>query len=115
ELLEDGVVGRHARKIRRVYQARRDVLAEGLAATFPGARFTVPSGGMSIWVRWKDGASSERWAERARRFGVGFYPGGLFAFDGRATEPAARLGFSSLNEAELREALSRLAVAHRAR
>ena len=113
ELLEDGLLGRHARKMRRVYQSRRDALAEGLAEAFPQARFTVPSGGMSLWVRWNEDVSAERWAARAHAFGVGFYPGGLFAFDGRPREPAARLGFSSLSEKELREALARLAASAR--
>jgi GntR family transcriptional regulator/MocR family aminotransferase len=39
-----------------------------------------------------------------------FHPGRRFAFDGRA-RPFLRLGFASLDERELREAVRRLAAA----
>ena len=101
ELIDDGVLVRHARKLRRVYRARRDVLAAALREDFPDAQFTVPSGGMSIWVRWGGRIPAEG--------STSFYGGEQFAFAAPG-EPAARLGFSSLDERELREALRRLAA-----
>jgi GntR family transcriptional regulator / MocR family aminotransferase len=99
ELLEDGVIARHARKLRRIYRARRDVLADALRRHFPAARFTVPSGGMSIWVSWGGTAPAGD-----------FFGAEQFWFGGEPGSAAARLGFSSLDEPELREAVRRLAT-----
>jgi DNA-binding transcriptional MocR family regulator len=106
ELIEDGVLARHVRKLRRVYRGRRDALAASLRAHFPDAHFTVPAGGMSIWVRWG--------ARIPQGDAIRFYDADQFAFGG-PTEPAARLGFSSLDERELREAVRRLAATVSAR
>lgn len=108
ELMEDGLLQRHARKMRRVYQARRDVLVEALRSQLGGAvAFELPPGGMSLWLRAAPGLDVELWAQRALARGVVLYPGGRFDFRRRSL-PNFRLGFTSLNEAELREAVQRM-------
>jgi GntR family transcriptional regulator/MocR family aminotransferase len=111
ELLEDGELERHARRARKVYQARRDVFVEALRRELGGAlALEVPAGGLALWAPVAPGLSVERWAERAKALGVWVHTGRRFALDGRA--PAAlRLGFASLPEAELCEAVRRLARA----
>jgi GntR family transcriptional regulator/MocR family aminotransferase len=111
ELIEDGELQRHAWRMRRIYQARRDVLVASLRRHLPGVvSFVVPSGGLAVWVRVAPGLDVERWAARARERGVVFQPGRLFAFDGKKT-PTARLGFARLDEGEIEEAVRRLAAA----
>jgi GntR family transcriptional regulator/MocR family aminotransferase len=110
ELVEDGEVQRHVRRVRRRYQARRDALAESLARTLPDLAFAVPAGGVAFWVRSDDGADVDEWARRALERGVFFSPGGWFAFDGRP-RPFLRLGFACLTETEIAEAVRRLAQA----
>lgn len=110
ELMEDGVVQRHARKARRVYRARRDVLVraleDGLGDTLS---FRVPSGGMALWARAR-GVDVDAWAGRAARAGLILHSAKRFAFDGRP-RPYVRLGYASLDERELGEAVRRLRVA----
>lgn len=107
ELLEDGVVQRHARKARRIYQARRDHLLEALRRhTGDCLSIRVPTGGMALWAR-TQGIDADAWAKRALSHGVVVLPARRFAFDGRA-RPFLRLGFASLNERELSEAARRL-------
>lgn len=114
-LIEDGLLSRHARKMRRVYEARRNALAEALRAELGGAaELAVPAGGMSLWVSFPEGVDAEVAARAAPRHGVGFYPGARFSFRGGEAR-AARLGFASLDEGELREATRRLCAALRAR
>jgi GntR family transcriptional regulator/MocR family aminotransferase len=109
ELLEDGLLQRHARKMRRVYQARREVLALALRRHAGGSvAFDLPAGGMSLWLRVDPSIDTEAWAERAERAGVGFTTGRAFDFAGRR-RPNLRLGFSALDERELEEAVRRLA------
>lgn len=107
-LLEDGVVQRHARRARRVYQARRDVLCDALGRDLPALRFVVPAGGMAVWAR-APGVDTDRWVERALRAGVAIQAGRRFQFDGSPTDHV-RIGFAACDETELREAVRRLAA-----
>jgi GntR family transcriptional regulator/MocR family aminotransferase len=108
ELLEDGEVQRHARRMRRVYAERRDVLGEALRTHLGDAvSFELPSGGMSLWARLDDALPAEALAAEALKRGVGVYIGRRFAFDDAPLQ-ALRLGFGGLEPAALREAARRL-------
>lgn len=111
ELLEEGELQRHVRKMRGVYRARRDFLASRLAARLGGAlRWTVPPGGISLWARVEPPIDLERWLATAAAHGVFVQPGARYTFDGR--EPRAlRLVFARFNEAELGRAIEVLAAA----
>ncbi|HEX9082864.1 MAG TPA: PLP-dependent aminotransferase family protein, partial [Holophagaceae bacterium] len=111
ELLGDGLLQRHARKMRRAYLARRDALAEALRRHLGDAvAFDPPAGGMSLWLEAAPGLDVEAWAERARALDLGLTTGRRFDFLGRPI-PHLRLGFSSLDERELEAAVRRLAQA----
>jgi GntR family transcriptional regulator/MocR family aminotransferase len=109
ELLEDGEVQRHVRRVRRIYRERRDALAELLRSEL-GDRvsFEVPAGGVAFWVRSIPDLDVLEWARRALAAGVFFSPGAWFAFDQRPL-PFLRLGFACLTVEEIAEAVRRLA------
>lgn len=111
ELLGDGEIERHVRKMRGVYRARRDALVGALERHLRG-RFEpeVPAGGMALWGRVPAETDIEGWQERALERGVLFLTARAFTFDGRSL-PHARLGFAALSESELEEAVRRLAAA----
>jgi GntR family transcriptional regulator/MocR family aminotransferase len=111
ELLADGVIDRHVKRVRRIYRARRDTLAATLQDQLPDAvRFALPPGGMALWVDVARGLDVDAWAARCLRAGVHFLTARAFAFDGRP-RPAARLGYAYLTEPELREAVARMRAA----
>jgi GntR family transcriptional regulator/MocR family aminotransferase len=113
ELLEDGDVQRHARRARRIYEGRRDALAEAIREHLGDTlSFELPSGGMALWARVDAEVDPDAWSERALAKKVAFYPGRRFAFDGRK-RPFVRLGFAALDDDELREAVKRMAAALR--
>jgi GntR family transcriptional regulator/MocR family aminotransferase len=109
ELLEEGEVQRHVRRARRVYAQRRHVLLAALDRHF-GRRLRVrtPAGGVAVWAKAVPAVDVERWAQAALAGGVHFQPARRFALDGRA-RPFLRLGYACLNEAEIEEAVRRLA------
>jgi GntR family transcriptional regulator/MocR family aminotransferase len=111
ELLEDGEVQRHARRVRRIYQRRRDVLC-GLLSRHLGSAlsFQVPAGGTALWAQAERGIDVERWRERASAAGVVVESGASFAFCGEPA-PFLRLGFAPCDERELALAVRRLARA----
>lgn len=104
ELIEDGEVMRHVRRMRGIYEARRDVLVAALKREL-GERvsFDVPQGGMALWVR-VHGLTPERWVESADRRGVRFRAGSELCIDRRKL-PYVRMGFTRLDERELKRAV----------
>jgi GntR family transcriptional regulator/MocR family aminotransferase len=112
ELIEDGTVMRHVRRMRRVYCDRRDRLVALLqSALGDRVEITRPSGGMALWVRVRLPPSKVvTWEERALGQGVAFVAGERLAFDHRPI-PFARIGFAPLDEREASEAVARLARA----
>ncbi|WP_241649244.1 MocR-like pyridoxine biosynthesis transcription factor PdxR [Paenirhodobacter populi] len=109
ELILDGTLKRHARKARRIYQLRRDNAALLLTQHFSTvADFTLPAGGLAIWLRLKAGLSAESWAMNATHLGLSVLPGLRFTLDAARPPEAFRLGFASLDEAELARAIALL-------
>ena len=112
ELVEDGEVQRHVRRVRRRYQARRDALADCLRRDLPGRRLLRRARGrrrlLGADPRRNRLSTSGRDAPSQR--GVFFSPGRWFAFDERPL-PFLRLGFACLTEDEIAEAVRRLALA----
>jgi len=110
-LIEAGELQRHVARVRRVYANRREILATSLRRELgDGVEFTVPPGGMALWVHLRMPVDVEAWARRSLRHGVSWYTGRRYAFDGRP-QPFARFSFAWLNERELPEAVRRMAAA----
>jgi GntR family transcriptional regulator/MocR family aminotransferase len=109
ELIEDDELGRHTRKMRRIYHARRDALASALREHL-GDRlvFHIPTGGIALWAEVAPPLDVDRWCKRAFDLGVVFQPGGAFCLAPRRLA-AARFGYGASTEAELRTAVRRLA------
>ncbi len=111
ELLEDGLVQRHVRRMRRVHAERREVLATELRrALGSSVRFELPGGGMALWLDVDPAIDVDAWVTRARAQGVRFAPGSAFDFEARAL-PHARIGFCAHAPARLREGVRRMAAA----
>ena len=108
ELLEDGELSRHARRMRRVYQARREALVASIERCLPGRLRAVPaSGGMALWAE-ATGVDVDAWAERARAQGIVLFTARWFAFD-RRPRPFVRLGFAVRSADETARAIEQLA------
>jgi GntR family transcriptional regulator / MocR family aminotransferase len=109
ELLEDGEVARHVRRVRREYHQRRDVLVSALRRHLGGAlTFQIPAGGLALWAQAAPGIDVLRWQRRTQQAGVHFQIAREFTFDGSAP-PFLRLGFAHCNATELQTAVRRLA------
>lgn len=109
ELLDEGLLQRHVRRMRRVYQSRRDVLADALHTHLKDrVEFTLPPGGLGFWLHAH--TDVEAWSERAEERGAGLTPGRQFMLDGKP-RPCARAGYALLNDKELVDAVRRLEAA----
>jgi GntR family transcriptional regulator / MocR family aminotransferase len=111
EMLEEGEVQRHVRRVRRVYGTRRDLLVTLLRQAFgDDVEFTIPGGGVALWIHARGAVDVDAWARAAIDRGVAFQTARSFSSDGRR-RPFARLGFACLDGNELREAVGRLRLA----
>ena len=111
ELFEDGELLRHARRTRRLYGTRRDALAASLRRHLGSALdFRLPEGGMALWARADPGIDVPAWSDAGERAGVHFQGARAYDYFGRE-QPFLRLGFSYHDEAELDEAVQRMARA----
>src|SRR5262249_60688477 len=84
QLLEEGEIQRHIRRVRREYRARRDTLVEELNERLGNIlTFDVPAGGIALWVRANDGYNVDKWASAARQHGAIVVTAAAFTFNGR--------------------------------
>jgi GntR family transcriptional regulator/MocR family aminotransferase len=122
ELIEDGEVARHARRMRRVYHARRDAMVASLTRHLGSAlSFDVPAGGMALWAEASPEIDTLAWLTRAASHGVAFSLGSSYIAaelglrKARQYQQFLRLGFARYDERELETAVQRMARALRAR
>jgi GntR family transcriptional regulator/MocR family aminotransferase len=111
ELLEEGEIQRHIRRVRREYRVRRDTLVAALRDHLGNrVTFDIPAGGIALWVKAKKGLDVDQWASAAKDRGAVVVTAAAFTLDGRP-RPFMRLGFASLDGSELQEGVRRLAAA----
>ncbi|MGF6928211.1 GntR family transcriptional regulator/MocR family aminotransferase [Chitinophaga sp. W2I13] len=100
-LLADGTIERHLKKSNKIYKERRDLLCHLLSTKLGDAvKFTVPSGGMAIWLRFSKKYPLKKIAAKAAELGLHMTSGGQYHY-GAASQNALRFGFASLNNKEI--------------
>ena len=113
-LLSDFDFEAHLERLRSTYRRRRDAMLEALAFHLPaGCAFSEPAGGMFVWVELPEGTDGLELLERTMaEHGLAFVPAAAFADPGDRAAPrnAARLSYSTLEPAALREAVAKFAA-----
>ncbi len=108
ELMEDGELQRHVRRMRRIYQVRRDALVAALERYLPGVLVAAPPpGGMAVWAR-AHGVDVDGWAVRAAEQGQVIWTARHFSLEA-CSEPCVRLGFAARTPDETAREIERLA------
>jgi GntR family transcriptional regulator/MocR family aminotransferase len=113
ELMVTGALKSHTRKVLRIYAQRRELLASLLSERLSAdAEFTLPLGGLAVWVNFAQQIDVAALAAAALRLGLEITPGQRFATNGMVTN-GARLGFAGLDDQEMKRAVETLADAVR--
>jgi len=108
--IEKGFMRKHIRKIIDLYRPRRDAMLDALKNHMPDSvRWTVPEGGMFIWVRFDDGVDTDALFQRAIEQKVAFIPGSKFYPEGTQKTNEMRLNFSYSSVDQIHEGIKRLA------
>ena len=109
--IQQGLMRSHIKKIIDLYRPRRDAMLEALAHQMPASvSWTVPEGGMFIWVRFEDGIDTDALFERAIEQKVAFIPGSKFYPEGTRKTNEMRLNFSYSTNEQIHEGIRRLAT-----
>jgi DNA-binding transcriptional MocR family regulator len=113
ELLASRDYERHVRRVRKVYAARLRALDAALAAELPpGAAWSLPAGGSSLWLRLPPQADPDAVWAGMHEAGVAAARGDLFHFDGSGRDCLA-LGVGRCPEEQIEAGIARLAGAVR--
>ncbi|MGB3122411.1 MAG: PLP-dependent aminotransferase family protein [Pseudomonas sp.] len=109
DLINQGELKKHLRRVSKEYLARKEVLQSCLHSAF-GDRIQVrePEGGLALWVRFQDETDIDQLLAAAQGQGVVVRSARQFS-PLNVPENALRLGFASLDRDEIREATLRLA------
>lgn len=103
----------HLASLRELYRTHALALIDALRREFGDRVVIAPvEGGLFAWVTFTDGTDTDALLARAIDHGVAFVPGSAFSAQPRHRH-SARLCFASLPPSGLREAVARLAEAHR--
>jgi 2-aminoadipate transaminase len=108
--IQQGYMRKHISKIIELYRPRRDAMLEALEAHMPeDVRWTVPEGGMFIWVTFEHGIDTDELFDRAIKNRVAFIPGSKFYPEGIVKKNEMRLNFSYPDVDMIHEGIGRLA------
>ena len=106
EVVRNGFLDQHVPKIRALYKANRDAMAEGLKQHLPpGCEWQKPEGGMFFWIRLPAGLDAMALLPMAVEAGIAFVPGA--AFYAHAPDPRTmRLSFVTLTPPLIAEGIA---------
>jgi 2-aminoadipate transaminase len=109
EFLRRGWFTKHLAKMRKVYASRLAALDEALRKHMPeGTRWTLPEGGMCLWMELPPGFDATELLFHSKERGVLFAPGRYFYVQSPLPN-SLRLGFASLNEKQIARGVATLA------
>ncbi len=113
QYLIDNDLEAHISTIKAVYRRQRELMVAMIEETFPSdVHFTLPEGGMFLWLTLPRGLSAMDLFTAAKTENVVFVPGHPFHTDSGG-QNTLRLNFSNTDEAKIEEGMKRLAKALR--
>ncbi len=105
----------HVMQLRARLEAKCDTMIQALEENFgTAAEFTVPLGGIFIWIKLPDSVDTTQLAAAALKEGVAINPGAEWTVNGPDNRSRMRLCFGHPHTPEIREGIARLAaICHR--
>ncbi len=99
----------HLTKIRELYRSQAGAMVDAMKEFFPdGVEFTIPEGGMFLWVTLPEGVFAMDLFDKALEQNVAFVPGDPFYAEG-GKRSTLRLNFTNADEETIRSGIKRLA------
>jgi GntR family transcriptional regulator/MocR family aminotransferase len=104
-MFDDGEMDRHFRKSMKIYKQRRNLFCEILHTEFSDKiEFLIPEGGLAVWANFDPRIDLLKMSENALKSGL-YISNGNFSKNESFQTNGVRMGFASLRESEMVEAL----------
>lgn len=103
--MERGYYERHLNKMRALYKSKHDALLAEVKKLKCVRRILGDRAGVHILLQFAPGRSEQELIEKARKAGVKVYPLSECCIDERKYEPTIILGYATMSEEEIREAV----------
>jgi GntR family transcriptional regulator/MocR family aminotransferase len=104
-MFDNGEMDRHFRKALKVYKQRRNLFCEILKSDFENEIvFRVPEGGLAVWANFNEKIDLRKMSEEASKKAPYIDNGNFYKNESFSTN-GMRMGFASLQENEMIEAL----------
>ncbi|MCQ6958389.1 PLP-dependent aminotransferase family protein [Mucilaginibacter aquariorum] len=105
-LFTDGEMDRHFRKSLKIYKQRRNLFCDMIKANLKDkVDFKIPEGGLGVWVNFDKGINLSALSAKAAKNGL-YIGDGSFYRNESFSPNALRMGFASLRENEMEQALA---------
>ena len=109
EFLRSGLLDKNLENTIRLYRAKRDLMLDMLRREMPaGVSWTVPQGGLFLFLTLPEGFDTVRFYDTALDAGVAYVAGSFFHTDGSGLN-TMRLNFSFMTEDKIRTGIALLA------
>ncbi len=108
ELLKSGTYERHLRRMRTVYRHKRDDMVALVRKYLPDAQFSVPPGGLQLYVRFSEPEKNRQISGWLSGNNIQVADTGNYTFDTGATSDFIVLGFANTDMNECETVLERL-------
>lgn len=109
--IERGYFERHLNKMRALYKSKHDILLSELRQRKGVRKISGERSGVHILLRLAGGRTEEELIRLAAQAGVRVYPLSEYCIDDREYEPTVILGYATMTEEEIREAVRILEAA----
>jgi GntR family transcriptional regulator/MocR family aminotransferase len=105
-MFDNGEMERHFRKSLKIYKQRRNLFCEILISDFNDRiEFKIPEGGLGVWANFDKKIDLIKMSGNALKQGLYIDNGNFYKNESFSTN-ALRMGFASLKENEMTEALA---------
>jgi 2-aminoadipate transaminase len=109
EYINGGYLDKQVVEIKKLYKRKRDIMLDALKKYFPkGSKWTIPHGGMFIWITLPGGINTNIMLQKAIAKKVAYVSGDAFYPDG-GNYNSIRLNFSFSDDDVIKTGIRRLA------
>jgi 2-aminoadipate transaminase len=108
EYIKGGYLDQQVLSIRKLYKRKRDIMLKALEEYFPKeAKWTIPNGGMFLWVTLPEKVNTRDMFQKALTKKVGYVVGDAF-YPNKGNFNSMRLNFSYSEDDVIKEGIRRL-------
>lgn len=108
EFITDRSIYRQIARVKKIYSEKRDLMAASIDDMIPAASYTIPQGGLFLWITLNWIADTSLLLKKTLDKKVAFVPGEAF-YPHSGGQSSLRLNFSYPDHREIREGIARIA------